>query len=583
MKGSLMTISASKSPLRVAIVGAGYSGIAAAVRIKLAGFQDVTVFEKSDNVGGTWWDNRYPGAEVDTPSIIYSFSYHPSVWSRTHVRQSELLSYLEEVVQEFGLTENIRLGAEVRRAVWRADQRRWAIEFADGSSRSFDILISAVGFLSVPKRPTWPGLDRFAGEILHSARWDSRVCLAGKSIASVGTGSTAAQLVPVLASLAGHLTVFQREPGWILPKAAREFSPSERAAMESIAAQRINRLGMLMRREKAQYRNAALRPGAKANAAAEANARKYIASVFASRPDLAEAVTPSYPYGGKRPILADDFYPALLRENVTLVPAAVSAVDESGVFDSDGRHHAVDVLVLSTGFVTEFVTTYDVVGPAGSTLLDTWKGEPTSLAGIMTPGFPNFFMMYGPNTNGGSILTHFEAQAHFIAKTLRVMCRRRADLVEARPRAVKRFEQFVQHRLRGTSFYETRNYYTSPSGRVVTQWSDGPIVYTLVSRAARLLGVRTTRAASSDRRRALAGVPRRTATPRAFRVTDLLRFRSVLRDVKVLRNADSGSMFAPSRMVAAEDAPAAVVVAAGAALDVCTNELLAGDELTLRR
>jgi cation diffusion facilitator CzcD-associated flavoprotein CzcO len=522
----------SKAPFRAAIIGAGYSGVAAAVALERAGI-DYTIFEKSTSIGGTWWDNRYPGAEVDTPSVLYSFSYAPRQWTRTHVQRDELVTYIQDVAESFGVTPHVRLSTEVLSASWSSSDDGYALELADGTVESFTAVISATGLLNVPKYPTWPGMDLFPGPMFHTARWPEGFDPRGTTVAVVGSGSTAAQVVPALADLGARVVMFQREPGWLLPKGGRPFTAVEHAALRSRAAQRVARTLMLLRRERAQHRNTALRPGTLANAAAESGARRYIETVFADRPELARAVTPSYPYGGKRPMLADGLYPALLRPEVELVPRAVEGVTPSGVVDTDGVEHAVDAIVMGTGFTAEFGTTFVVRGPDGRTLLETWDGEPTSLLGIMTPGFPNYFMMYGPNTNGGAIVTHFEIQAAYIARALRRLRTSRRRWVAVKPAAVDRFQRWIDDRLAGTSFEVASNYYKSPSGRIITQWTDGAIMYGLM---ARRWGPRTWMLGP-----ALDEAPAHPRTPRSS-------LGRLIADVRVLNQADAGSMFDKNRM-----------------------------------
>jgi cation diffusion facilitator CzcD-associated flavoprotein CzcO len=465
----------------VAVIGGGFSGIAAAIKAKQQGIIDLTLFEQSPRIGGTWWDSQYPGAEVDTPSILYSFSFAPRRWSRTHVARAELLDYLEDVATEYGLRSHLRLGHAVESVEWHEDRHGYQITTDDGTVSFANVVVSAIGFLNQPRYPDWPGLKSFRGPVLHTSRWNPELELEGKRVAVVGTGSTAVQLVPAIADIAKEVLVFQREPGWILPKAVRPFAPHESAALGSPLAQRIARTLMLARREKAQYRNSAWRPGTKANAASERAARSYIKKVFADRPDLAELVTPAYSFGGKRPVLNDDFYPALLRDDVRLVPRAVTKVSETGVVDSTGTEYDADILVLSTGFRTDFMPNFKVTGRNGRTLADIWQGEPQALLGLLIENLPNFFMMYGPNTNGGSIITNIEAQATYVAAALRHLSRGAAS-IEVRPSALWIFNRILQRRLAGASFETANNYYKSASGRIISQWSDGAMAYALATK-----------------------------------------------------------------------------------------------------
>lgn len=498
-----MGFSRKRALPRIAIIGAGFGGIGMGILLKKAGIGSFEIFEKSSNIGGVWWDNRYPGAEVDTPSVMYSYSFEPYRWSRTHVRQAELLEYMEYVADKHDVTGHVHTNTKVERADWSDASQQYRVTFGDGSQRDFEIVISAVGLLSDPRFPTWPGLDSFGGEKFHTSRWDASVDLAGKRVAVVGTGSTAVQVVPNIAPIAGKVTLFQREPGWVLPKGAQTFGPAEREALNDPIAQKLVRWDMLIQRERFQYRNAAWRPGTPQNAAAERAARDYIARVFADRPDLADLVTPSYPFGGKRPILTDDFYPSLLRDNVELVPHAVDSVTPDGLIDMSGMHHEIDVLVMSTGFKSSFASTFDVTGDSGIDLHSTWAGDDNAFLGIMVPSFPNFFMLYGPNTNGGAIVTHLEEQIRYVVAAIRHQIRHRFSALYVDESITEVYNALLQERLKGTSFDGVSNYYTSPSGRIITQWSDGAIVYGLATRLLRRVAWRGKRVVRTSERPAV--------------------------------------------------------------------------------
>jgi cation diffusion facilitator CzcD-associated flavoprotein CzcO len=483
--GETVTFLRSGTTPRIAIIGGGFGGIGMGILLKKAGIDTFEIFEKSANVGGVWWDNRYPGAEVDTPSVMYSYSFEPFRWSRTHVKQAELLGYLEHVAEKHDLVRPTHTGMRIVRADWSDDRQHYTVSFGDGTQRNFDIVISAVGLLSDPRYPTWPGLDSFKGAKFHTSRWDYSVDLAGKRVAVVGTGSTAAQVVPSIASSAGHVTVFQREPGWVLPKNAHDYEIAQREALNDPLAQKLVRWGMLIQREKSQFNSASFRPGTPENIALERLARGYIARVFVDRPDLAQAVTPSYPVGGKRPILTDDYYPALLRDNVSLIPRAIESVTPTGLVDTGGAHHEIDVLVMSTGFKSSFASTFDVTGRGGIDLHETWAGDEQAFLGIMVPSFPNFFMLYGPNTNGGAIVTHLEEQARYVVAAIKHMMRNRFSALYVDPKISDVVNDMVQKRLKGASFDGVNNYYTSPSGRIITQWPDGAMVYGVATRLLR--------------------------------------------------------------------------------------------------
>ncbi|MCU0273325.1 MAG: NAD(P)/FAD-dependent oxidoreductase [Acidimicrobiales bacterium] len=463
---------------RVAIVGGGFAGIAAGVKLRKAGIDHFTIYEAAPEIGGTWRDNTYPGCEVDTSSSLYAFSFTHPDWTRTHVRQAELQAYIERVVDDFGLRPNIRTGTGVDRAVWDDRTHTYELTLSDGTTAACEVLVSAVGLLNVPRLPDLPGLDTFEGPAFHTARWEHEHDLTGKRVAVIGTGSSAIQLVPEVARIASKVLVFQREPGWIMPKGERDLTPEERAARRSRIGWRKERLQQLRRVEKGLWRAGTYRPGSKVNSAAEQMCRGYIDKVFADRPDLKEAVTPTYPYWGKRVIFATTFYPALKRENVQLVPRAVERVTPTGVVDADGVEHDADVLVLATGFQpTNYLAHLQVVGRSGRELHDVWAGEPRAYLGITVPDFPNFFMLYGPGTNGGEIIWMLERQAEYMVRVVRRLRRGRISSVEVRGSFADRYDRWLQKAVRGTAWEVSNNYFTSRSGRIVTQWPYSPLVY----------------------------------------------------------------------------------------------------------
>jgi len=467
----------------VAVVGGGFAGIAAGVKLLRAGIPTFAIYEKAPTIGGTWRENTYPGCEVDTPSILYSFSFTRPDWTRTHVGQEELRAHLEEVVDQFGLRPHLRLGVGVDRAVWDERSQGYRLELDDGTSATCDVVISAVGFLNVPNEPDWPGLDTFAGPVFHTAQWEHHHDLDGKRIAVIGTGSSAAQLVPHLAERAEQVLLFQREPGWILPKGERELTPDERARRQRPLARRLDRLKQLRVVEKNLWRGGSYTPGSAVHTRAEAACRAYIEHEFADHPDLREAVTPTYPYWGKRVIFASTFYPTLRRDDVELVPRAVVRVTETGVVDADGIEHPVDVIVLATGFQpTNYLAHLRVVGRGGRSLHDHWDGEPNAFLGITVPGFPNFFMLYGPGTNGGEIVWMLERQSEYAVRAIRRLMRTGATAVEVRPLWGLLYDRWLQRSVRNTAWAVSHNYFTSDSGRIVTQWPYSPMVYAALTK-----------------------------------------------------------------------------------------------------
>lgn len=463
---------------RVVVIGAGIGGIAAGVNLRKAGVTTFTIYESSDGVGGTWWDNTYPGAEVDVDSNLYRYSFKAHDWTRTHAGQAELQAYLADTVRESGLTPHLRLGVAVRSARWDESRHTWSVLLDSGAVDECHVLISAVGFLNVPNDPDWPGLDTFGGPCFHTARWDHDSDLAGKVVAVVGTGSTAAQVVPAIQPVAGTVVVFQREPGWVLPKGERDRTDAERASLARPGRRRIDRIRQRWSMERNLWGGAMFRPGTRLNRERERACRAYIDREFADRPDLRAALTPGYPFPGKRPVLATTYYPALREPNVELVPRAVDRITPTGIVDTDGVERQVDVIVLATGFrAADYLARVDVVGRGGRSLHEHWGGEPRAFLGITVPGFPNLYLLYGPGTNGGELVSMLESQAEYAVRAVRRMRREGVSAVEVRPGCDALWNRWLQSRMSGTSWTLTRNYFTSPSGRVVTQWPSGNMVY----------------------------------------------------------------------------------------------------------
>jgi cation diffusion facilitator CzcD-associated flavoprotein CzcO len=462
----------------IVIVGAGLGGIATGVKLKRAGIHSFTIFEKSPGPGGTWWDNRYPGAEVDVASHMYAYSFKSYDWSRTHARQAELQGYLEEVIDDYGLRRHLRFATTVDEAVWDERTHTYTVRLRGGEELQAHIVVSALGLLNYPRYPDWPGLTDFEGPKFHTMRWEHEHDLAGKRVAVVGTGSTATQVIPEIAPVVERLYLFQREPGWVIPKGDRDFTAEERAAFRRPLKRRRERMRLAYLLERNQLGGAIHRPGTKINSMREQQCRSFIEREFADRPDLREAVTPAYPYPGKRPILNSTFYGALKRDNVELVPRAVKSVTTHGVVDTEGNEYPVDILVMATGFQpANYLASLEVTGRDGRTIHDVWAGEPQAMLGMTVPGFPNFYMLYGPNTNGGEIVSCLERQAEHVVQTVRRMLRRGATAIEVRNSYYVVYNRWIQGKMEGTAWTVSNNYYKSASGRIVTQWPFGALFY----------------------------------------------------------------------------------------------------------
>lgn len=491
----------ARRKVRVAIIGAGFGGIAAAVNLRKRTGADFVIFEQAADVGGTWWHNRYPGCEVDVHSHAYSFSFVKYDWPRSHASQPELLQYARTVVDRFGLAAHLRLNTVVTRVRWLDADAGYEVRTTttDASQSAeaaqtehFDVVISAVGLLSVPRIPQWPGLAEFRGLVFHTAHWPAELDVTGRRVAVVGTGSTAAQVVPALADKVAKLYVYQREPGWIEPKLVKTFSPRQRWLYRGVpGAQRIHR-GWLF--YKAMQRGKAFDASSRRQTQRRANCVEFIRSAVADEA-VRRHVTPDYPWGCKRVVLAAGYYEALNRHNVELVPRAVTAVTPTGVVDATGIERAVDVLVMSTGFQpTNFLATLDVRGARGVSLQDAWQSRTAAFLGITVSGFPNFFILYGPNTNGaGSIIAQLERQAEFAAKAVARLERGRWRSVDTDPAAQRRYITWIDEQLAAHASAMNSgctNYYHDEHGANITQWPSSHLKYLLVVRIRGLRGLR---------------------------------------------------------------------------------------------
>jgi len=477
--------------LKVAIIGSGFGGIAAAVKLTKRTRADITIFEKESRLGGTWRDNDYPGAEVDIASHIYSFSFLKYDWSRTHARRDELWAYTNHVVDRFGLRERIRLSTKVIGARWIEADSQYDVELEDGTTERFDAVISAIGLLNVPRYPDWPGLDSFEGVRFHTSRWEHEHDLSGKTVAVVGTGSTAIQVVPGIADRVGKLYVFQREPGWIEPKAERAFTPFERWVYKYVPfAQRIHRYLLW---SKANRRFTAYDADSRMQERMRELCTAFIDDTVRD-PVTRAALTPDYAWGCKRPIVATTYYDAFNLPQVELVPNAVVSVTRDGLVDATGTERKVDVLVMSTGFQAQrILAPLEIVGRDGLRLHDAWSERATAFLGTTVPGFPNFFILYGPNTNGGtSIIAQLEREAEVAVAAIRRL-ERGARSVDTLPTATDDYVRWIDAELAGATSAKNsgcHNYFTDDRGNIVTEWPREHIVFWWITRAWRRRGLR---------------------------------------------------------------------------------------------
>ncbi len=457
---------------RVAIVGSGFSGLATAIRLKQAGIEDFVVLERGDDLGGTWRDNTYPGCACDVPSHLYSFSFAPNPeWSRTFSGQVEIWDYLHECAERFGVMPHIRFGHELLEAEWDEPAQRWRLDTAGGEV-SAQIAVMATGALTEPSIPAVPGIDQFEGTVFHSATWDHEHDLAGERVAVIGTGASSIQFVPEIQGRVGHLTVFQRTAPWIMPRPDRDVTEVERRVYRALpAAQLAMRAAIYWGRE-------ALVPMLMGNATmralAERRAKAHIGK-YVKDPALREAVTPDYAIGCKRILISDDYYATLTRPNVELVPHGVSAISGNSVIAVDGSEHEVDTIIFGTGFhVTDWPSASRVRGRSGDTLADVWHGSPSAYRGATVAGFPNLFMVLGPNTGLGhnSIVFMIESLVNYVIDALRTMDEHGAGAIEVRPDAQAAFNDAVDRKMTGSVWTEggCASWYLDAKGRNAILW-----------------------------------------------------------------------------------------------------------------
>ena len=400
----------------VAIVGAGFSGLGMAIKLRELGIEDYVVIERGDKVGGTWWFNSYPNCGCDVPSHLYSYSFAPNPgWSRTYSKQPEIEAYLQRVADDNGVAPKLRLGTTVTGASWDDGERRWTVESDAGTVRA-RVLISAAGALSDPRTPDIEGLEDFQGHTFHSAQWDHDYDVTGKRVAVIGTGASAIQFVPAIAPDVEQMHVFQRTAPWIMPHSDRAISRREQRLYARFPAlQKLVRGGVYSARELLVL-GFVKQP--QLMGIVERIARKHMDSQI-SDPELRRKVEPGYTIGCKRILPSNHWYPALGRDNVELVTDPIARVTENAVVTESGAEHEVDTIIFGTGFnVTDMPVARYVRGRDGRTLSESWEGSPRAHMGSTVPGFPNLFMLLGPNTGLGhsSMVYMIESQIAYIAE-----------------------------------------------------------------------------------------------------------------------------------------------------------------------
>ncbi len=463
---------------RIGIVGSGFGAIAVAAEFLRHGYRDIRLWERADAIGGVWRDNTYPGAACDVPSPFYSFSWAPSAsWPRRYAEQPDILRYLREVAQREGVSERTRLGDAVVSAAWSG--AAWTVMLDSGETDEVDILVPAVGQLSNPVISAIPGADTFGGPAFHAARWPDDLDVSTARVAVIGAAATAVQVVPRLAAAARHVTLFQRTPSYIWPKPDAVYPRWYRRFASRWERPFFRRLGELFSRQ--------LDPASPAAVIGRAVTRAHL-RLRVRDAQLRRALTPDYPIGCRRILFSNDFYPALCRDDVTLVTAGIDRIEPDAIVTRDGGRHPADVLVYATGFDTQaFLRGIRITGRDGADLHERWSEGARAHLGIYVPGFPNLLLSYGPNTNlgGSSIIRMLEAQARHMRLAVDRMVAGGARALEATPAAEQAWDDDVQGQLATSAWTSCDSWYRHPvSGRITSNWPGGTDGY--VARTRRL-------------------------------------------------------------------------------------------------
>ncbi|WP_205699618.1 NAD(P)/FAD-dependent oxidoreductase [Conexibacter sp. SYSU D00693] len=503
---------------RVVVVGAGFAGIGTAILLRRAGVEDVVVLERGEDVGGTWRENTYPGAACDVPSHLYSFSFAPNPrWSRRYSPQPDILAYLRDCAERFGVLEDVRFGTEVVSATWDEEGLLWRLRTAAGQELEAEVLVCATGQLSEPVVPDLPGLGRFAGPLFHSAHWDHDVDLRGKDVAVVGTGASAIQFVPEIAPVVRRLRVFGRSQPWVVPKGDRAYSARHRAFFARFpswqrAARAVSWLwfeSLIPAFMAPSRRWAPLRALARAQLVGLGRAQL---RAQVRDPELRARLAPTDEAGCKRVLISNDWYPTLARPHVELVDQRIAEVVEDGLVTADGTHHRADVVILGTGFASHgFVAPMQVTGRGGQDLQAAWGGAARAHLGMLVPGFPSLFVLYGPNTNlgAGSIVYMLESQARYVVDAVRTLEREGAAALDVRTAALDAFDRQTQARLEGTVWQSgCRSWYVGEDGRNLSNWPGFQLEYRRRTRRVDLRDVELLRRAATP-----AGPPARSPSP----------------------------------------------------------------------
>jgi cation diffusion facilitator CzcD-associated flavoprotein CzcO len=457
---------AAPTDFPIAIIGAGFAGIGTAIRLRRAGIETFTIFERADEIGGTWRDNTYPGAACDVPSHAYSLSFEPNPgWTRKFSPSDEIQAYLLRLVEKWGLRAQLRLRTEIVEARFDEAAGTWTLVTRAGERFRARVVVSAVGGLVDPALPDLKGLESFGGELFHTARWNHEVDLAGKRVAVIGTGASAVQVVPALAEQVERLHVLQRTPAWVVPKLDKRYSERARRWFA--------RFPLLLRASRfVKYATSELfgpmifLDAPRLSALGERMSLRHLHGQV-SDPVLREKLRPHFQFGCKRILVSDDYWASFERENVELVTDPIDHIEREGIVTQDGGRREVDAIVLATGFAVGLASApFAVYGRGGRSLDDVWRGGAVAYKGMTVAGFPNWFILMGPNTGPGhtSVLVYTEAQIHHVLGAIARMRRDGLRFVDVRPEVMARYDAGIQARMKHMVWHTCKSWYLSPDG-----------------------------------------------------------------------------------------------------------------------
>jgi cyclohexanone monooxygenase len=467
---------------RIGVIGAGPGGICMGIQLKLAGYDDFVILEQAPGLGGTWWYNDYPGCACDVPSYLYSFSFEQkNDWSRPYGRQSEIRAYLEHCVERYGVTPHLRLGVCVESASWDDERVVWRLVTDQGETFSFDVLISATGLFGVPSFPDIAGIDKFSGRLFHSARWDHGHDLTGETVAVIGSAASAVQFVPEIAKIVGQLDIYQRTPNWVHPRRA-SFTEDQMVRF------RTDRSAVQQERDEVWNLVNATQTFSNPEILRQSTEICLDNLACVDNPDTRRKLTPDYPLGCKRVLMSSDWYPTFNQSNVALVIEPIAAITPTAIMTADGAERPVDTIIFATGFETgRYLSTLDVTGQNGRRLADAWSQGAQAYLGITVSGFPNLFMLYGPNTNNGSIIFQIECQVAYALRQIRRLDDEHLAWIGVKAEVMESYNHQLQHDLNNVKVWNNgscSNYYRAASGRIVTQWPHGMDTYEEMTGAA---------------------------------------------------------------------------------------------------